>query len=53
MAHIGPVGTAGAGALLLGQPNFFFGDVGQALAHDTLLLVVGLNGMRAPVVGRS
>ena len=27
--HVEPVGPAGAGALLLGEPDFFFGDVGQ------------------------
>jgi hypothetical protein len=33
VAHVEPVGAAGARALLFGEPDFLLGDVGEPL-HD-------------------
>jgi hypothetical protein len=33
MPHVEPVRPAGARAFLLGEPDFFLGDVGQPFDH--------------------
>jgi hypothetical protein len=42
VAHVELVGTAGLGALLLSQPDFFFGDDGKLVERDERA-VVGRN----------
>lgn len=44
--HVEPVGAARAGALLLGEPDVFLGDVGEARQHrgEVAPLWVGADG---------
>jgi hypothetical protein len=42
--HVEPVGAAGLRALLLRQPDFFFGDGGELVERGELAGSAGRNG---------